>query len=256
MKRMLKALLAFGLLWGNTGDSLFGSPENSTLSHDGFRGVTAVVNTGVWPKNSPSYLQSGRRVPPATLDRAIREADRIFQAAGVEMEWIKCGVDNQNAAKAQECEEPAGPLALNLRIALRHDQGSSRVEDTFFGVAQPYQDGGVHATLFYQHIDSFATAGSASRSLVLAHTMAHETGHLLLWSNSHSPTGIMQASWRRADLKAIEQGQLAFSPSEAESMRANLLARQKQFQLLIASDASSVTKVADPKRSRRDSVGE
>ena len=235
MKRMLKALLAFGLVWGSTEYSLFGSPENSSLSHDGFRRTTAVGEAASGP-GIRIRIYNLAAVSQATLDRAIKEADRIFRAAGVDMEWIECGVDNQNTATAQECQKPAGPLALNLRITLRYHQANRGVEDTFFGVAQPYQDGGVQAALFYQHIDSFAKAGTASRSLLLAHAIAHEIGHLLLWSKSHSSTGIMQASWRQADLKAIEQGQLAFSPSEAESMRANLLARQKHYQLITASE--------------------
>ena len=48
----------------------------------------------------------------------------------------------------------------------------------------------------------------------------------------------MKASWFQGDLKVIEQGKLAFSLQEAESMKANLLARQKHYQVIVASDGS------------------
>jgi hypothetical protein len=127
---------------------------------------------------------------------------------------------------------------LNVKISFRREKTRSTTEDTRFGVAEPYDRGGVEAILYYQHIDTFASSGSASRSLVLAHALAHEVGHLLLWSNSHSPGGIMKASWNRSDLMAIEQGKLAFSFEEAQRMKANLSRRQMQYQLIMASDGS------------------
>ena len=63
---------------------------------------------------------------------------------------------------------------------------------------------------------------------ILGHAMAHETGHLLLWSKSHSSTGIMKASWSREDLREIAMGHLAFTFQEAEVMRGNAKARAKQ----------------------------
>jgi len=125
---------------------------------------------------------------------------------------------------------------LNVKISFSREETRSTTEDTRFGVAEPYGRGGVEAILYYQQIDTFARSGLASRSLALAHALAHEVGHLLLWSKSHSPGGIMKAQWSRSGLKAIEQGKLAFSLEEAQSMKANLLRRQMHYQLIMASD--------------------
>ncbi len=52
--------------------------------------------------------------------------------------------------------------------------------------------------------------------------MAHELGHLLLGSNSHSLTGLMGANWRTVDLIHMEQGGLAFSEEQSRKMKATL----------------------------------
>ena len=37
--------------------------------------------------------------------------------------------------------------------------------------------------------------------VILGHAAAHEIGHLLLGSNSHSPFGLMRARWSGQDLQ-------------------------------------------------------
>ena len=54
---------------------------------------------------------------------------------------------------------------------------------------------------------------------MLAYTIAHEIGHVLLRSSLHAPFGIMQAhpgaeSWRLASV-----GVIAFMPEQAKQMR-------------------------------------
>lgn len=57
------------------------------------------------------------------------------------------------------------------------------------------------------------------RAVILGHLMAHEIGHLLLGSESHSSKGIMRARWQREDLEAAVQGKLGFTPEQREKMR-------------------------------------
>jgi hypothetical protein len=44
---------------------------------------------------------------------------------------------------------------------------------------------------------------------ILGLVMAHEVGHLLLGSHSHSTSGIILASWQRQELTAAGKGALA-----------------------------------------------
>jgi hypothetical protein len=57
--------------------------------------------------------------------------------------------------------------------------------------------------------------------IALAHAMAHEIGHLLL-PYGHSATGLMRADWEGKDLRRAVQGQLKFTPQQAELIRTRL----------------------------------
>jgi hypothetical protein len=235
MKEVWRGLFVLAVLLGDTSESILGSPANWTLSQDGLLGLRT---ENVSSPRLCIRIYDLAEIPTASLSRALKEADRLFQQAGIEIQWVECAGRTRNAAKAKECDQPVGPLRLNVKISFSRGNTGPIAEDTLFGMAEPYDRGGVEATLYYDHIDTFARSGSASQSLVLAHALAHEVGHLLLWSKSHSLGGIMKASWARRDLKTIEQGKLAFSLEEAQSLKANLLRRQMHYQLIMASDGS------------------
>jgi type IV secretory pathway TraG/TraD family ATPase VirD4 len=49
--------------------------------------------------------------------------------------------------------------------------------------------------------------------------IAHEVGHLLLGSNSHSQSGIMIAQWHPAELQKLSMGRLLFTPDQIQKLR-------------------------------------
>ncbi|MEO5822443.1 MAG: hypothetical protein ABIT71_18195 [Vicinamibacteraceae bacterium] len=53
-------------------------------------------------------------------------------------------------------------------------------------------------------------------ALILGRVTAHEIGHLLLGTNSHAPTGLMQATW---DLKRRHPSDWQFTSANAAKMR-------------------------------------
>ena len=57
-----------------------------------------------------------------------------------------------------------GPLILDVKIVFRAEKTGVAAKDPLFGVAQPYDQGGVQVLLYYQHIDTFARSGSASQA--------------------------------------------------------------------------------------------
>jgi hypothetical protein len=71
-------------------------------------------------------------------------------------------------------------------------------------------------------IASFHGVSSVEPGTLLGHAMAHELGHLLLGSNSHSLTGLMCANWLTKDLIHMEQGGLLFSEEQSLKMKAKL----------------------------------
>jgi hypothetical protein len=59
-----------------------------------------------------------------------------------------------------------------------------------------------------------------SKAQILGHAVAHEIGHLLMGTNSHSPHGLMREGWKVNDLREMSQRHLLFSKEEVERMRA------------------------------------
>jgi len=74
--------------------------------------------------------------------------------------------------------------------------------------------------------------GDASLSQILGLAIAHELGHLLLRSNAHWLTGIMQAQWRAKDLQRASKGLLLFTPEQTQIIRAEVLRRVKRHESL------------------------
>jgi hypothetical protein len=171
------------------------------------------------------------RVPQGILSSALGEAARIFAEAGVRPVWCNCSQSRQSPTVAV-CLETIGPLVLELTIVSQSDALSHRYSSDLFGLALPFRDGAIRSTVFYRPTIEAATRGPISISTLLGHIMAHELGHLLLWSNVHSAIGVMHGNWTREDLVFIAQGHVAFTPKEAETMKANILIRTKQAALL------------------------
>jgi hypothetical protein len=73
---------------------------------------------------------------------------------------------------------------------------------------------------------TFVPAGDRN-ALTLGVVMAHEIGHLLLGSNSHSARGVMRAEWSQQLLEGIYEGREGFSAAESRRMRQNVEARRE-----------------------------
>jgi hypothetical protein len=61
--------------------------------------------------------------------------------------------------------------------------------------------------------------------VLLGHGIAHEIGHLLLGTQRHSSSGLMQAHWDARELRLAVSGLLNFSARQAEAIRADVQAR-------------------------------
>ncbi len=147
------------------------------------------------------------------VERAEQEAGRVFRRAGVEIAWTDCRL------AAPTCEDSPSLGAIVLRVLERQPPGESA------GVLG-YAVSGPFATVYALEAGMMADAAGAERSVILGITIAHEIGHVLLGPDSHSDSGIMKAPWRKKDLLAAAQHALAFTPSEAQRLRADRQSRQ------------------------------
>ena len=174
------------LLWSSIGSAQDGSSQ-----------VTVLVNDSVG-------------VAPSVLRQAEREAARLFDIAGVEIQWVNC-------AETPGCWHILGPQELMLHIV---PSGYTR-NDFVFGEAFLGADGrGQYCDVFFDRLRQ--QQGDVDLDLLLGAVSAHELGHLLLGSNSHSSFGIMQPRWGTEGLRRIGMGMLLFTREEARSMRTRI----------------------------------
>jgi hypothetical protein len=163
-------------------------------------------------------------VPSRTLAQAQQQASRILQQAGLQTAWLHCPLSLTEARTNTSCNEPWGPIDLDLRISTRTVARRSGVPDGALGSAFPFAERN-HASMFYEHVEELAQGGRASRAEILGHVMTHEIGHLLFRSMKHSPVGIMRAQWNDEDLGNAARGRLCFTPEEATNLRNEVLRR-------------------------------
>lgn len=112
------------------------------------------------------------------IDAAERIVADTYRRAGVAIEWLDA------------CGQDALP-GLHLNLLPNAMANRASCPDSALGVAVP---GTTVASVFYDRVNEAAMRYRVVPRALLAHTMAHEIGHLLLGPGAHSTSGIMQAA--------------------------------------------------------------
>ena len=158
-------------------------------------------------------------ISSSIIQRAEGEAGRVLRDVGVEVIWLNCLQDAQHEASLGLCSEVSFPSHLHLHIL----RASRDLKASTVGISFSAEDGkGCYADLFYEPIQQLQEETHASPPVVLGHAMAHELGHLLLGTNSHSPSGLMRAHWTGEDLTNASKGNLRFSQEQCLRIRSRL----------------------------------
>jgi hypothetical protein len=110
-----------------------------------------------------------------------------------------------------------------LRVLSESTQ--NKFQDTAFGFAVVP----ILASVYYDYVAHLARSDNAEFKIpiILVCVIAHEIGHLLLGSNSHSASGIMQGNWQRGQIRKAMTGTLLFTPEQAELIRAETQKRMR-----------------------------
>jgi hypothetical protein len=160
--------------------------------------------------------------PAKEIVQARNEAGRIFMQAGIEVRWLPCALSLQEALKNTACEEPSGPLDLDLVISTSSNTRPGIATDTSLGFAFPLARQS-QAVVLLERATKLAASSGVPAGIILGNAMAHEIGHLLMQSMEHSRTGIMRSRWGKDELHHAEMGTLLFTPEQAIAMRNGML---------------------------------
>lgn len=149
------------------------------------------------------------------ISETERAASAIFQQAGIDVAWLNC--PNGTA----ECVEPPTSTNLILTVVKR---GSAQMgdSDTMGLAVQDERGDGRYCYVFAEQLGEIGAQMHVSPSRLLAAVMAHELGHLLKGSHSHTPDGIMAAHWSRRELEEAARSGLTFNGQDATQMKLRL----------------------------------
>ena len=173
------------------------------------------------------FVNNSVGVDQAVLRDAENEAAALLGRGGIEVGWRDC-------SETSDCRRPPGWNEFVLHIVPKGTTGS----DFVFGQAFLGPDGrGRYADVFFNRLRD--APGDLSIAQLLGAVSAHELGHLLLGSHSHSRAGIMQPIWRREALHRIAMGNLTFTPQQQRMMKDRL-----------QNESLAVTSIAGPGRLR------
>jgi len=138
----------------------------------------------------------------ADLGNAEALVAKIFGKVGIQVTWV----------------EDASAAHLLLRIWESSTVRGTRVTSDALGFRLSHNEAVVLADATLKA----AAEWKVDPRLCLGLTMAHEMGHLLLQSDTHSVSGVMKSRWLRPDLAIAERGALTFTSQEGHLMRNGL----------------------------------
>ncbi len=147
--------------------------------------------------------------------QAQGRATEIMGRSGISLIWLDCG-SPASRAPDPNCSSISYPAHLSVRVVPK----VSPVKAHIFG--QTFQDTageGNYVLVYYASIKAFRAATTIPTGELLGCVIAHELGHLLLGTASHSQAGLMSAVWQDPELQQAVRGNLFFTGGEGERMR-------------------------------------
>jgi hypothetical protein len=161
---------------------------------------------------------------------AEREAAAILAQAGVKVRWVDCPTSHAELDSYAACQSAWQANDFVLRLLPNTMLDSWAPWQDALGVA--YEGDGPPAyvaSVFYDRVHSLCQGGRAPLPVLLGRAMAHEIGHLLLGTHSHSSTGIMRARWFGEDL-SLAGAHLMFTAEQSRQIKRRLAERVRAWQ--------------------------
>jgi hypothetical protein len=154
-------------------------------------------------------------VEPSVWLQAQGRATEIMRRSGISLTWLDCGFPASGKPDSN-CSAISYPTHLSVRVVRK----VSPVKGDIFG--QSFQDAageGNYVLVYYASVKAFRAATTVPAGELLGCVVAHELGHLLLGTASHSSTGLMSAVWQDPELRQVVRGNLLFTGDQGEHIR-------------------------------------
>jgi hypothetical protein len=181
------------------------------------------------------HIYNWAGTPQRSLQWAIVQTARAFTRAGISTSWAWPAADSPEAHRLDlsGVEKSSGRSEQScLVVTLVKDLPPNQYPDAL-GIAVPFARFGVNVEIFYSRVERQASAGGVGVDVLLAYTLTHEIGHVLLRSLEHAMVGIMRARWDHDSIRLASSGMMAFLPEQARQMQKAVERFQLQEQRIV-----------------------
>jgi hypothetical protein len=148
-------------------------------------------------------------------DRALKGAGDILADADVSVDWRDCSPRAFGMHPACSSAPSPGEIVVRL-VRLAATDGSRALGEAFVNRAGGR---GVLATVFVDRIEAIAALSKTDVVSFVSRVIAHEIGHLLLGTNSHTERGLMREVWSLKDLARDRAEDWLFSRADVDRLR-------------------------------------
>jgi hypothetical protein len=145
-----------------------------------------------------------------TLADAEWVASNVLATAGVHVRW----------SNGPERTQPTAAETIDISFL---DSMSARRNPAALAESFPFASGGMRVLVFFDRVSDFAGREPLLFPRALGYTLAHEIGHVLMGTDSHSLSGVMKAHWTDEDHYAIWSRGLSFTPEQAAMITSRLV---------------------------------
>ncbi len=154
-------------------------------------------------------------VSPADMDRARVGVDAILAHTGIKPVWRPC--------HQLTCTGPVKPHEVIVRIVA---SGPASTPGALgYSTVDVSRHAGTLATIFEDRVLALAANARVSSGLLLGRVIAHELGHMLLGTTSHTHGGLMRALWLSGELRRDSPSDWRFTRGEAAELRQRVVVR-------------------------------
>ncbi|HYK90156.1 MAG TPA: hypothetical protein VE398_15380 [Acidobacteriota bacterium] len=153
-----------------------------------------------------------------TLEPAQRRAAAILRQAGFEIRWLHCARRAEERSQYPACISKPGANDVILKIMPRIDMKEIGFGKNAFGLCA-----GQNISISVERLEEIAQDSDQTCGRILGLAVAHEIGHVLLGSNSHSSQGIMRPQWYIQDLQLESRYGAFFTEEQIRQMHQRLI---------------------------------
>ena len=162
-----------------------------------------------------------------TARTAADTVRRLFRDAGIETRWRYCRVVGRRTPLERDpCSDSLKANELIVRIVagapLPPGDATMSLGDAFI---DPATKAGALATVYADRVEATAVALGTDVGTMAGRAIAHELGHLLLGSQTHTAAGLMRAVWHSATVLRSEEADWLFTPEQRTVMRVSVATR-------------------------------